>query len=273
MFRIGEFSKMGKTTVKTLRFYNEIGLLKPEAVDPFTDYRLYTTNQLIKLHKIVSLRQAGLSIDEIKQILSGSDAQSILEKRKTEILATINEGTDQLSRIEFILQEEEKESIMSYDAVIKEIPECTVYSKRFTAPNYDAYFELVPKIGACVTEQYPNLKCAVPAYCFITYLDGEYRENDFNVELCEAVDALCPDFEDIKFKKMDSVTVVSVLHKGDYPSISQAYAFVFKWIEENGYSPAGYPRESYIDGIWNKDNKEDWLTELQVPVASNSYPV
>ena len=269
MFRIGEFSQMGKTTVKTLRFYDEVGLLKPEAVDPFTDYRLYTTNQLIKLHKIVSLRQAGLSIDEIKRILSGSDAQNILEKRKAEILETLHEGTDQLSRIEFILQDKEKESPMNYDAAIKEIPECVVYSKKFTAPNYDAYFELVPKIGTCVTEKYPDLKCAVPAYCFIVYLDGEYKENDFNVEFCEAVDSLRPDFDDITFKKMEPVTVVSVLHRGDYSSISQAYAFVFQWIEENNYILTGNPRENYIDGIWNKESKEEWLTELQVPVVSS----
>ena len=62
-------------------------------------------------------------------------------------------------------------------------------------------------------------------------------------------------------------TVVSVLHKGVYQALSNAYAFVFKWIEENGYAAADYPRESYIDGIWNKENEEDWLTELQIPIV------
>lgn len=56
MFRIGEFSKMSKTTIKTLRYYDEVGLLKPEAVDRFTGYRLYTTEQLVLLHRIQSLR-------------------------------------------------------------------------------------------------------------------------------------------------------------------------------------------------------------------------
>ena len=44
MFRIGEFSKLSRTTVKTLRYYDEIGLLKPEATDPQSGYRLYTTD-------------------------------------------------------------------------------------------------------------------------------------------------------------------------------------------------------------------------------------
>lgn len=57
MFRIGEFSKMSKTTIKALRYYDEIGLLKPEQTDPFTSHRFYTTDQLLKLHRIQALRQ------------------------------------------------------------------------------------------------------------------------------------------------------------------------------------------------------------------------
>ncbi|SCP99491.1 MerR family transcriptional regulator [Anaerobium acetethylicum] len=71
MYRIGEFSKMSKTTVKALRYYDEIGLLKPEKVDELTGYRFYTTRQLMELHRIHSLRQIGLSIEEIKLIVSG----------------------------------------------------------------------------------------------------------------------------------------------------------------------------------------------------------
>ena len=59
MFYIGEFSKMGKTTVKTLHHYDRIGLLRPAAVDGATGYRLYTTSQLVDLHRIQALRQAG----------------------------------------------------------------------------------------------------------------------------------------------------------------------------------------------------------------------
>ncbi len=52
--------------------------------------------------------------------------------------------------------------------------------------------------------------------------------------------------------------------------ITEAYAAVFKWIDHNGYVTAEPPRESYIDGIWNKESDEDWLTELQVPVIPKS---
>lgn len=266
MFRIGEFSKMSKTTIKTLRYYDEEGLLEPETTDRFTGYRMYTTDQLIKLHKIQSLRQVGLTVMEVRSILEGSNAESILRQRKTELIADIAESNEKLKRINFILQEQKGENFMNYQATVKELPGCVVYSKRMTVSDYDAYFQVIPAIGQQLTEKYPDLKCTVPAYCFIIYLDGEYKEKDINVEFCEAVDSMRPDFDGIVFKQLEPATAVSVMHKGDYPDLGKAYAFAFKWIQENGYVVAGPPRESYIDGIWNKENKEDWLTELQVPI-------
>ncbi|MCL2163636.1 MAG: MerR family transcriptional regulator [Oscillospiraceae bacterium] len=264
MFRIGEFSKMSKTTIKTLRYYDEIGLLKPEETDKYTSHRFYSTEQLFRLHRIQELRQIGLSINEINLILSGHDFEPILQKRKAELVCGLAEGQNQLSRLEFILQ---GENVMNYSATIKELPECVVYSKKMTVPNYDAYFEVIPEIGKTIVTKYPELKCTVPEYCFIIYLDGEHKEKDINIEFCEAVDKVYPDFDDFKFKIMKAVAAVSVMHKGAYSSLGKAYAYIFEWIEENGYAAADNPRESYIDGIWNKENEDDWLTEVQVPIA------
>ena len=239
MFRIGEFSKMSKTTIKTLRYYDEIGLLKPERTDKFTSHRFYSTEQLFLLHRIQELRQIGLSINEINMILSGHDCEPFLRKRKAELVSEIAEGQSQLSRLEFILQ---GENIMNYSATIKELPKCIVYSKRLTIPNYDAYFEVIPEIGKTIEKKYPQLKCAVPEYCFVVYLDGEHKEKDINIEFCEAIDKVYPDFDDFKFKEIKAVTAVS----------------------DN-------PRESYIDGIWNKENESDWLTEIQIPVYKEAH--
>ncbi len=266
MYRIGDFSKMGRTTIKTLRYYDEIGLLKPEQTDKYSGYRFYSSQQLFQLHQIQSLRQIGLSIDEIKLILSGVDSQGILQKRKAELIAELDNCQDQLSRIEFILSGQTEEVIMNYHATIKELPECIVYSTKMTVPSYDDYFQLIPAIGAKVTAKYPDLKCSIPEYCFIVYLDGEYKEKDFHIEFCEAIDQMKEDFDDIKFKKVEAINAVSVMHKGAYADLAHAYAYAFKWIEDNGYLAIDNPRESYIDGIWNKENEEDWLTELQIPV-------
>lgn len=266
MYTIGLFSKISKTTIKTLRYYDEIGLLQPAYTDYTNGYRYYTTDQLVLLHQIVAMKQIGFSIADITSVKAGGNLPEVLEKKEVELIKEIKAATDKLSRIKNYKVEQERGFRMSYQAVIKDLPECIVYSKTMCVPNYDAYFKLVPAIGEEVIAANPSLKLAQPEYSFIIYLDGEYKEKDFQVEFCEAVEEFGVETDTIIFKKIESVQAVTVLHKGSYNTIGDAYAYVFKWIEANEYTSTGHPRESYIDGIWNKDNENDWLTELQVPV-------
>jgi DNA-binding transcriptional MerR regulator/DNA gyrase inhibitor GyrI len=267
MYKIGLFSQISKTTIKTLHYYDEIGLLTPEMIDEENGYRYYSTDQLFKLHKISSLKQMGFSIEDIKSIIDGHNIDEILLKRKKDIENELLNTEEQLSRINHYILEIKEEKKMNYNAVLKELPECIVYSKRMIVPSYDAYFSVIPEIGEEIKKANPNLKCAVPEYCFIVYHDGEYKEKDIDVEYCEAVTEFGNETESIKFKKLPSVTAITVMHKGPYTELGNAYAYIFKWIEENGYKAISSPRESYIDGIWNKESENDWLTELQVPVV------
>lgn len=268
MYRIGLFSKINKVTIKALRYYDETGLLKPAFVDEENGYRYYTSEQLPKLHKIIALRQLGFSIDEITALLSGCNIAGIFEERKRELEAVIEDSKQQLSQIAHYLEKMKEDFNMDYQVALKELPEVIVYSKRMVIPDYNAYFEIIPKIGEEMTQANPGLKCLVPEYCFIKYHDGEYKEKDIDVEFCEAVTDFGNDTETLKFKKVDKVPVAAcVYHKGPYSTIRNAYAHVFKWIEDNGYVSSDSPRESYIDGIWNKEDEKDWLTELQVPVV------
>lgn len=266
MYKIGEFSKLAKTTVKTLRFYDESGLLKPAFVDPENGYRCYTTEQLVVLHQIMSLRQTGLSISEISGILSGGDQRAVLLNRKAELEAALAGTINQLSRINFLLSHEKEDLFMEYQAIIKKVPECIVYSKQLTVPDYQQYLHIIPEIGAEMAAANPGLACAKPEYCFSVYLDGEFRDTNFRIEFCEAVDRFGTAPEGMTFKKLGAVTVASVMHKGPYTELGKAYAYLMNWIAENGYTPADNPRECHIDGVWNKESEADWLTELQIPV-------
>lgn len=270
MFKIGEFSTLCRTTIKTLRYYDEMDLLKPALIDESTGYRYYETKQLFILHQIQALRQSDVSIEDIRKILSGQDVEAILQKHRTRLMNEINTKTEQLSRLEFILTGKEEESFMSYAITLKELPECIVYAKKMNVHSFESYFELIPAIGAQLKKKYPDLKCRVPEYCFIVPLDGEYKEKDFNIEFCEAVECMKLDFDDVYFKKIEAVSAASVMHKGGYDSLSKAYAYLMKWIEDNGYEIIQKPRENYIDGIWNKESPEEWLTEIQIPVKKKA---
>lgn len=266
MYKIGQFSILCRTPIKTLRYYDEINLLKPEKVDECTNYRLYTTNQLIQIHYINSLRQIGFSIKDIKSIMSGHDVGLILNSKKSELQKELIEINNKLSKLNFILDEKEEKVLMEYQAVIKNTPECIVYSKKMILPNNDALFTLIPELGEKVQKANPDLKCLNPEYCFVVQMDKEYKEKNISIEYCEAVTDYGNETDGIKFKRIESIKVASAMHRGSYDSISNVFNFLFKWINENNYEIIDYPRLSYIDGIWNKDSENEWLTELQIPI-------
>lgn len=262
MYRIGEFSTLSKTTIKTLRYYEKEELLIPSFVDEETHYRFYETMQLLELNKIVSLRQIGLSIDNIRGILNGADLNKVLLSRKKELKMEMSISEDQLSRINYLLEERK----MKYEVIVKELPEYVVYYKKGVIKDYSAITDFILSSAEECKKTNPNIKCVEPDYSYISYLDEGYKEEDITIMYAQAVTEIGEENETIKFKKLGPINAVCVYHKGAYDKLGEAYGFVTKWIEDNNYEIIESPRERYIDGIWNKDNNEDWLTEIQFPI-------
>lgn len=267
MYRIGEFSKMTKTTIKTLRYYDEAGLLTPAYVDEVNGYRFYTTEQLLPLHHIIALRQAGLSIPEISAVLSGQNARAILEKRKAETEQEEAAVRERLSRLDFMLSNGQEDYLMNYQAIVKELPAGTVYYKQGTVPTFADYAAFILQSAEECKAANPGIRCVEPDYCFVSYLDPEYREENIAIQYAQLVEKAGVETETIRFKHIDSVTAVCVFHRGSYDKLRDAYAFAYKWAKDNGYEPVESSRESYIDGMWNKENPDEWLTEIQIPVV------
>jgi len=267
MYLIGLFSRINRITTKTLRHYDEIGLLKPENVDEETGYRYYTNEQLPRLHRILAYKQLGLTLDEIIQVIDDPSRIEVFLKIKTrELEESILTQSRQLREVRNLLTKLKGEHAMEYTVVIKTLPEVIIASMRTTVPSYNTFFDIVPKMGDEMRRQ--GAVCREPEYCFNIYHDGEYKESDIDVEVCQAVVKACPDSTMVRYKTIEGVPKAAcILHKGPYSTLRTAYAFLFQWIEENGYTIADNPRESYIDGIWNKESEEEWLTELQVPVT------
>lgn len=262
MLKIGDFSKLSKATVKTLRYYEKEGLLAPAFVD-INGYRYYETAQLVDLAKIVSLRQAGCSIAQIKQILDGADGIKVLRQRRSDIENELGELENQLSKINYLLEGK----CMQYEFVTKELPEYTVYYKDGIVKDFSAITAFILESAGECMELNPDIKCVEPDYCYVSYLNNEFREEDIKIRYAQAVLKEGVASETIKFMKLKPVKAVCVYHRGSYENLPQAYAGVMKYIEENGFKIIESPRERYIDGMWNKESEEEWLTEIQVPVA------
>ena len=262
MYKIGDFSKMSKTTVKTLRYYENEGLLIPAYVDPYTSYRYYESSQLTDLTKIISLRQAGLSISDIKKILIGNNIKDILEKRKLELELELNTLNNKLSKINYLMEDVN----MQNEITIKKIPSYIVYYRDGIISNLSKITEFVLETGMICAKVNPTLKCINPDYCYVSYLDGEYKEKDVKVRYAQAVEDFGNETDRVKFMKSNPITAVCIYHKGSYDKFRESYEIILKYIEENNYEVIDNPRECYIDGCWNKENEEDYLTEIQFPV-------
>lgn len=256
---------MNHITIKTLHHYDDIGLLKPYKIDGETGYRYYCLGQSYTIHRINALKQMGFNLEDIKSIIEGKSKGDYLLKKKAELLREIAEKTKKLAEVEYYLSEKDGLLYENSEVLLKEIPEVIVASKRMILAAHKDLMYLMPEMG----EEMEKLGCicAMPEYCFNLYHDGEYKEKDIDVEVCEAVTKLLPDANGLSFKIMPKVdTAACLFHKGPYDTLPKAYFALTSWMENNGYKPDALPRESYIDGIWNKEDENDWLTEIQFPI-------
>lgn len=263
LYRVGIFSQMNQVTIKALRHYDEKGLLIPRYVDPENGYRYYSASQLPDLHQIIALRKIGFSLEEIRKVQQGVGKDKLLRLKKKRILEEIAERTRELSVIESYLSDEEE--LVEYDIIEKSLPEITIASMTLTIDNYGKLINYMPQMD----RELERLGCSYtnPQYCFNRYLDGEYKEEDIRVEICEAVTAAKSGDTFLEFSVVPKVeNAVCTLHKGSYEQLPLSYQAILSFIDQNNYEIADLPRESYIDGIWNQESVEDWLTEIQIPV-------
>ncbi len=262
LYKIGMFAAMNHVTVKALRFYEEQGLLLPALIHPETGYRYYTLSQMAVLHQITALKQAGFTLEEIARINAGSDEEAVLLKKKSELLSKVAELTRQVAVVDGYLSR--TKGRLCAPVLVKTLPEVTVAYQRVRLDGYDDLFERMPQMGALMEQA--GCTCALPESCFMRYLEPGYKEEDILVELCEAVTEAKEETDGLRFQTLPEVQAACIFHRGAYSAFPATYETVLSFIEENGYEIAGAIRESYIDGVWNKDDESQWLSEIQVPI-------
>src|SRR5262245_58884606 len=141
MIKIGEFSKLVQVPVPTLRYYDQVGLLKPVAVDRFTGYRYYSASQLPRLHRILALKGLGFSLEQIATVLteglSPEQMRGMLRLRHAQISQQLADMQSQLTEVEMRLQRiEREEQIATYDVILKRVEPLLVASVRAILPNH-----------------------------------------------------------------------------------------------------------------------------------------
>ena len=263
LYRIGLFAQMNRITVKALRFYEEQGLLLPAKIDEESGYRYYTMSQMETLHRILALKEAGFTIEDMKHLNASGDERGFLLRKKKALLEKIAELTLQLSRIDGYLMA--GGNSLAAPVMVKTIPETVCAVMRRRIDSYDALFEIMPEMGGYMEDA--GCTCALPEYCFTQYLEPGFQEAQILVEVCEAVTEKKADRGSLRFRTIPETRAACIYHKGSYRDFPKTYEVILRYIEENGYEICGNIRESYIDGVWNKDSEDEWLSEIQIPVV------
>ncbi len=155
---------------------------------------------------------------------------------------------------------------MNNEIVLKEVPGYIVYYKDGMVKDFSEIGEFILGSAEECIKTNPNIKCIKPDYCYISYLDGKYKEKDIKIRYAQAVENVGIENETIKFMHLNPTYVVSIYNKGSYDKLRDSYNKIMEYIKDNNYEIIDSPRECYIDGVWNKDDENDYLTEIQIPV-------
>ena len=273
MLSIGEFARLGGVSPRMLRHYDELGLLKPERVDPRTGYRAYEFAQLASLHRLVALRDLGLSLQRIGEVLpedpTVEQLRGMLRLRRAELEQQLTEDEARLRRVEAHLRALDGGAVVSnLDVVMKRsepirVVEVQGRAAGFGHENLEPVFErLVPQVLDAVRERGTTPGMMVAWYdepdddgSVVVHVGFDIGEQDYNP------------LEPTSVTVLPTVRVASVVHKGPMDDIGLVYEALVGWIDASGERLAGRSRELYRHQ--DEEHPDRSVTELQMPIAAN----
>ena len=251
-------------TVKTLRYYDKIGLIKPVYINEENGYRFYDENQVSKVLLVCRLKEYGFSLAEIMHMLSVHDMSVFigeLKERRSEIELEIERLKATAMELERHIDSLERTGDMmkfgnNYEIEVVEDTERRVISsrQRMSVDEFGKYYGEMYK--RCETE-----KLVLTGECLAVYHDKEFDRESSDIELLLGVDENSKADKVMKGRKCAALT-----HYGAYSGLPQAYGAIVKWIADNGYEIAGAPYEIYVKTWFNKVAVDEWETRVLFPI-------
>jgi DNA-binding transcriptional MerR regulator len=279
MFSIGEFARLGGVSVRTLRHYDEIGLLRPATVDPDTGYRGYAAGQLRLLNRIVALKELGLSLTQAGRLLDGitlDELRGMLTLRRAQLERELDEHMNQLLGVEARLRYIAREGAMpAEDIVAKTIPATGVVVLTGQAPEFGPE-NIVPVVNQLVArsdqlEIQDRVKAAGPRLIFYDCQPGE------EITVCLALPVAEPPGdlpEPAQYRVLPEIEAATTVRSGPAASIFPAvYHDLVRWIDERGYQGAAGPgREVWVNEIDDIADVAQQVFEIQLPFTRTGGP-
>ena len=275
LIKIGAFSKLVQVPVPTLRYYDQVGLLKPVAVDPLTGYRYYSASQSPRLHRILALKGLGFSLEQITTLLAEGvtpeQMRGMLRLRHAQISQQLAEVQHQIVEVEMRLHQIEREEQPSpYDVIVKQVEPLLVASVRATLPDHRASGSLFGEVYKALR---PNAREALGpnpeegGQTLVLWYDTEFKERDVDGAAAFMLRCRVPESGRMHVHELPAATMAATIHHGSYNTIGDAHEAVLGWIEANGYRIVGPDREiNLYHTMPIRSDDPSYITEIQYPV-------
>jgi DNA-binding transcriptional MerR regulator/predicted transcriptional regulator YdeE len=275
MFKIGEFSKLVHVPVPTLRYYDQVGLLKPVEVDRFNGYRYYSASQLPRLHRILALKGLGFSLEQIGAVLAEGptpeQVRGMLRLRHAQISEQLLQMQGQLVEVEGRLKQIEREGgVSSYDVILKRVEPVLVASVRAILPSHSASSTLFGEVYEAIGPRVGEALGPHPGEggrTMVLWYDTEFKERDVDGAAAFVLRCRVPERGRMRVFELPAATMAATVHHGAYDTINEAHEAVMEWIEANGYRIVGPDREINLHNTMPiRRDDPSYVTEIQYPV-------
>ncbi|HEU4321737.1 MAG TPA: MerR family transcriptional regulator [Roseiflexaceae bacterium] len=281
MFKIGDFSRLGQVSVRMLRHYDKLGLLKPSHTDPQSGYRYYTIDQLARLNRIVALNGIGLTLQQIGGLLGergelpAEQLRGMLVLRRAELEQELHEKQAQLAGVAARLRQIELEGQPSpYEIVVKPVEPLAVASVRALVPTMGQMDAHCAMLYDRLYNALERRRIAPRGLELTLYHNSEYTEVDLDVETAAEVDPALlggPAAADgLLFRELPGAPLAATLvYEGGFDGVGAAVLALLGWVGLHGHTVAGPLRELHLSGPVHAGGllREPAVLEIQVPIA------
>lgn len=263
---IGRFSKATRLSVKALRHYDELGLLRPAYVDPSSGYRYYRPAQANQAEAIRILRSVDMPLEEIGELLAAGGGEPVakrLAQHRERLEARLDEHRRMLAFLQRLL---EKEDVMPYEVTVKQLPAQPVAATRTTS-NLREISSAISTGVHLVLDELGRRGTEPAGPLTVVYHADQVLDEDTAapIEICFPVAARFEGNGEVYATELAGGPAAVTIHRGPYAEIGPAYHTVSGWIADHGHELAGGPREVYLNDP-REVAEADLLTEVQWPI-------
>jgi DNA-binding transcriptional MerR regulator len=270
MFAIGEFARHGRVSIRMLRHYDALGLLRPAYVDPVTGYRSYTAGQLADLNRIVALKDLGFSLDQVGTMivdnLGPAELRAMLTMRRAQLETMLAESSARLTQVESRLRGLEAD-IPIADIVVKELPAVRLVGLTATAASFtpDDITPVVHPLCAELGRRLPDADVRPSGRLTCLYAQESEDEIVVRATVPAAVDA-GGNLNGLEVIDLPTTQAATLVHRGPIDQVLPSWQALARWLDDNGRRAAEPSRELYLD---TSEAPEQWVTELQQPLTTD----